>query len=73
MPGLAGDVDMDLTSSQLVPRIEAVDRVVDLLPILRANPEPENWGERDARFSPRRHAAWFDAIRTPIGALLGPD
>jgi hypothetical protein len=75
LPGLAGDVDMNLVSRELIPRLEAigeVDRVLDLLPILRANPEPALWGERDAHFSPQGHAYWFEAIRAPVRELLGP-
>ena len=73
MPGLAGDVDMNLTSREFVPRLEAiaaVDRVVDLLPILRANPDPSLWGEGDTHFSPLGHAQWFEAIRAPVRDLL---
>jgi hypothetical protein len=73
MPQLADDIDMDLTSRLLVPRLEAipdVDAVVDLLPILRANPDPRLWGERDAHFSPSGHAAWAEAIRARVRALL---
>ena len=75
IPGLAGDIDMDLTSREFVPRLEAIaaiDRVVDLLPILRAHSDPAFWGERDGHFSPLGHAQWFEAIRAPVRALLGP-
>jgi hypothetical protein len=73
MPALAGDLDMDLTSREFVPRLEAspeIDRVVDLLPILRANTDPANWGEHDGHFSPVGHARVFDAIREPVRELL---
>jgi hypothetical protein len=73
MPALAGDLDMDLTSREFVPRLEAIpeiDRVIDLLPILRANPDPANWGTNDGHFSPLGHARLFDAIREPVRALL---
>lgn len=74
LPLVADDIDMDLTTRLLVPRLEAipeVDAVVDLLPILRASPDPSRWGERDAHFSPSGHAAWFEAIRARARALLG--
>ena len=74
LPKLAGDIDMDLIKREFVPRLEAidaVDRVVDLLPILRANPDPAFWGERDAHLSPLGHAKWFEAIRAPVRELLG--
>ena len=75
MPALAGDIDMDLTSREFVPRLAAtpeIDRLVDLLPLLRANPDPANWGEGDGHFSPLGHARFYDAIREPVRALLGP-
>ncbi len=74
MPGLTGDIDMSQTSRELMPRIQAiaeVDRVVDLLPILRANPDPAFWGEGDTHFSPLGHVQWFEAIRAPVQDLLG--
>ncbi len=76
MPALAGDVDMDLTTRELVPRLETApgpDRVVDLLPILRANPDPALWGPRDGHFSPLGHRTWFEAIRAPVRELLALD
>lgn len=76
LPALAGDVDMDLATRELVPRLEAlagVDRVVDLLPILRASPDPADWGERDGHFSPLGHQKWFESIRGPVRELLGAD
>jgi hypothetical protein len=76
LPALAGDVDMDLASRELVPRLQAVagaGRVVDLLPILRARPDPADWGERDAHFSPLGHQKWFEAIREPVRELLRAD
>jgi len=76
MPALEGDIDMDLTSREFVPRLAAIaeiDRLVDLLPILRANTDPANWGERDGHFSPLGHARFYDAIREPVRALLSSD
>jgi len=73
MPALAGDIDMDLTSREFVPLLEAtpeIDRLVDLLPILRANTDPANWGPRDGHFSPLGHARFYDAIREPVRELL---
>ncbi|MEX2206562.1 MAG: hypothetical protein WEF50_10085 [Myxococcota bacterium] len=73
MPALAGDLDMDLTSREFVPRLEAspeIDRVVDLLPILRANTDPADWGAHDGHFSPIGHTRVFDAIREPVRDLL---
>ncbi len=73
LPALAGDLDMDLTSREFVPRLEAtpeIDRVVDLLPILRAHTDPANWGANDAHFSPLGHARLFDVIREPVRELL---
>jgi hypothetical protein len=73
MPALEGDLDMDLTSREFVPRLEAtpeIDRVIDLLPILRANTDPANWGANDGHFSPLGHARFFDAMREPVRELL---
>jgi hypothetical protein len=73
MPELDGDLDMDLVSREFVPRLEAlpqVDRVVDLLPPLRARADRELWGERDPHLSPQGHALWFAAIRAPARELL---
>jgi hypothetical protein len=72
-PQLAGDVDMDLTSRELVPRLSEapeIDRVVDLLPPLRARADPELWGTRDAHLSPKGHGVWFEALRDPVRELL---
>ena len=72
-PQLKGDVDMDLTSRELVPRLRAVpeiDRVVDLLPPLRARADPELWGTADAHLSPKGHEVWFEALRDPVRELL---
>jgi lysophospholipase L1-like esterase len=74
MPALEGDLDMDLTSRELVPRLAAlgeVQRVIDLLPILRANADPANWGVNDGHFSPQGHARVFEALREPVRELLG--
>lgn len=74
MPELAGDLDMELVSRELVPRIQAipeVDAVVDLQPLLRARAQRSLWGEADPHLSPSGHAAWFEAIRAPVRALLG--
>jgi hypothetical protein len=74
MPALAGDLDMDLTTREFVPRLEQlaeVDRVVDLLPVLRANADPADWGANDGHFSPQGHARVFDALRESVRELLG--
>lgn len=76
MPALEGDIDMDLTTREFVPRLAAlasIDRVVDLQPILRANPDRALWGEHDGHLSPLGHGLWFDAIREPVRALLDAD
>ena len=73
MPALEGDLDMDLTTREFVPRLEKlreVDRLIDLLPLLRANTDPANWGANDGHFSPQGHARVFDAIRAPVRELL---
>jgi hypothetical protein len=73
LPQLKGDVDMDLTSRELVPLIREapeIDRVVDLLPPLRARADPELWGTRDTHLSPKGHEVWFEALRDPVRELL---
>ncbi len=74
MPELAGDLDMDLTSREFRPRLETspeIDRVVDLLPPLRARADRVLWGERDTHLSPQGHALWFAEMREPARELLG--
>ncbi len=76
MPALEGDLDMDQTSREFVPRLEAlaeVDRVIDLLPILRARTDPADWGPNDGHLSPQGHARVFDAIREPVRELMSAD
>jgi hypothetical protein len=72
-PQLEGDLDMDLVSDRLVPRLEPIDGIaalVDLLPFLRERATPGSWGTRDTHFSPQGHELWFEAIREPVRALL---
>ncbi|HTO68794.1 MAG TPA: hypothetical protein VMR31_02950 [Myxococcota bacterium] len=74
LPKLRGDVDMDLASREFVPqlaRVPGVDRVVDLLPALRAARGEPVCGTRDTHLSPAGHAVWFEAIRAPARELLG--
>ena len=55
-PALREDLDMDLVSLRFVPRVSAlagVDRVVDLLPWLRAHADESAWDPRDRQLSPR--------------------
>jgi hypothetical protein len=72
LPKLAGDVDMNLSSTLLVPRLREtqVDSVVDLLPPLRARHDPELWGNKDAHLSPAGHQLWFESMREPVRELL---
>ncbi len=71
---LRGDLDMDLVSRELLPRlreIDEIDTVIDTLPYFRAHADRACWGQRDPHFSPGGHALWFDAIRSEVRALLG--
>jgi hypothetical protein len=72
-PTLRDDLDMDLVSHSFIPRVAdvpGVDRVVDLLPYLRAHAGKDAWGQRDPHFSSRGHELWFQAIRGAVENLL---
>src|SRR5262249_28654288 len=68
----AGDVDMALPSRELVLHFEAAgaDRVVDLLPALRAHADPALWSATDEHLTPAAHALWFEVMRAPLRELL---
>jgi len=73
LPQLTGDIDMDMSSREFAPQLEAIpeiDRVVDLLPPLRAKRDQPLTGKYDTHLSPQGHAVWFDAVREPVRELL---
>ncbi|HXX49152.1 MAG TPA: hypothetical protein VEN47_13060 [Myxococcota bacterium] len=73
LPKLAGDVDMSMSSTEFVPQLQAIpeiDRVVDLLPAMRAKRDQPLTGKYDTHLSPDGHAVWFDAVREPVRELL---
>jgi len=73
LPALAGDVDMDAASRELVARVAAlphVDRAVDLLPALRAHADPALWEPVDAHLSAAGYRVWFESVRGPLRELL---
>ena len=73
LPYLRGDIDMDLVSTQFVPRLKKipeVDAVVDLLPFLREHADATAWGPYDRHPSPEGHRLWFEAVREPVRRLL---
>lgn len=73
-PALASSLDMDLVSHAFLPglaRVPGVTGVVDLLPVLRADPRPEYWGVHDQHLGPRGHDAWFAALREPVRRAMG--
>jgi hypothetical protein len=72
-PAIADQIDMDLVQEKFIPRLRAIGgvTVVDLLPTLRAEAAPDDWGTRDRHLSPKGHAAWFNALRGPVREALG--
>jgi hypothetical protein len=72
-PAIADKIDMDLVQEEFIPRLHAIEgvTVVDLLPTLRAEAAPDDWGTRDQHLSPKGHAAWFRALREPVREALG--
>jgi hypothetical protein len=72
VPEVAGDLDMDLPSRRMSPRLRSLERVsyVDLLPGLRERAGPEHYGRNDSHFSGTGHELWFDLIRAPVLELL---
>ena len=73
LPKLAGDIDMDMSSREFVPQLQAIpeiDRVVDLLPPMRAKRDQPLTGRYDTHLSPDGHAVWFEAVRGSVRELL---
>jgi hypothetical protein len=63
---------MDLVAERFTPRVTAlphVDRVVDLLPMLRERADEDSWSQ-DRHFSQGGHRLWFEAIREPVQELV---
>lgn len=75
VPSAQGDIDMDLPSIKLMPRVRELigDRSLDLLEPLRARAERDSWGRLDAHFSPIGHRLWFELAREDLRALLRLD
>jgi hypothetical protein len=72
VPQLAGDVDMDLPSRRMAPRLASLEGVlfVDLLPGLRERAGPGDFVPNDSHFGGSGHAIWYDLIRDEVLALV---
>jgi hypothetical protein len=73
LPELAGDLDMNAPSEELVSRLGTVpeiDVAIDLLPALRAHADPALWEPVDQHLSAAAYRIWAETVSGPLRELL---
>jgi hypothetical protein len=73
MPALAGDIDMNAATDELLSRLGTVpeiDATVDLLPVLREHADPGLWEPEDQHMSAAAYRIWAETVSPPLRELL---